>query len=94
MQIIIETPRLILNQFIQEDADLLYELNIAPGVLKYVHEATLENIEQAKNILLNIILPQYKNKLGRWAIHTKNNNEFIGWCGLKRLLDSSDIDLC
>jgi [ribosomal protein S5]-alanine N-acetyltransferase len=40
-------------------------------------------VEQALHILNTIILPQYKNNLGRWAIHLKTTTEFIGWCGLK-----------
>lgn len=93
MKIIIETPRLLLREFTADDAALIYELNTSPGILQYVHEASLENVEQAKEVLINIILPQYKDKLGRWAIHTKSNNEFIGWCGLKRLPETKDIDL-
>jgi ribosomal-protein-alanine N-acetyltransferase len=93
MKIIIEPPRLILRQFTEADAALIYELNTSPGILQYVQEASLENIEQARTVLVNIILPQYKDKLGRWAIHLKSNNEFIGWCGLKRLPETSDIDL-
>ena len=93
MNIIIETPRLILREFTEADAALIYELNTSPGVLQYVHEAMLENEAQAREVLLNIILPQYRDKLGRWAIHTKENDEFIGWCGLKRLPDTKEIDL-
>lgn len=93
MKIIIETPRLILRQFTEADAALIYELNTSPGILQYVQEASLENIEQARDVLVNIILPQYQDKLGRWAIHLKLNNEFIGWCGLKRLPETTDIDL-
>jgi RimJ/RimL family protein N-acetyltransferase len=93
MKIVLETPRLILRQFTVEDALAIQQLNSAPDVLKYIHEPALENVAQAKEVLINIILPQYKNKLGRWAIHTKQNSEFIGWCGLKHLPDTNEIDL-
>jgi [ribosomal protein S5]-alanine N-acetyltransferase len=45
------------------------------------------------HILYNIILPQYKNNLGRWAIHLKTTNEFIGWCGLKYRAKLDEIDI-
>ncbi len=93
MHIIFETPRLFLRQFVEEDAPLIYQLNSDPEVLKYVHEPVLENEEQARDIITNIILPQYKNNLGRWATHTKNDNKFIGWCGLKHLHGNDIIDL-
>jgi RimJ/RimL family protein N-acetyltransferase len=93
MKIIFETPRLILRQFTEADSQLILELNSDPEIVRYVHEPTLKTEEQAEKILLDIILPQYKNNLGRWAIHTKDNMEFIGWCGLKYLPGSDEIDL-
>ncbi len=93
MNILFETPRLILRQFTQADAALLLQLNSNPEVLKYLHEPPLEKEEQALHIINTIILPQYKNNLGRWAIHLKTTNEFIGWCGLKYLVEAVEIDL-
>ena len=93
MNIIFDTPRLILRQFKEADAALILSLNSNPEIVKYVHEPTLETEAQAEKILLNIILPQYKNNLGRWAIHTKDNMEFIGWCGLKYRPEVDEIDL-
>jgi ribosomal-protein-alanine N-acetyltransferase len=93
MHIIFETPRLLLRRFTIEDASLIQQLNSDPEVLKYLHEPPLETIEQAKHILNTIILPQYENDLGRWAIHTKDTNEFIGWCGLKHRPELDEIDL-
>ena len=93
MNIIFETPRLYLRQFTLEDAGLLLQLNSNPEVLKYLHEPLLETEEQALHIINTIILPQYKNNLGRWAVHLKSSNEFIGWCGLKYLAELNEIDL-
>ncbi|MEP7238419.1 MAG: GNAT family N-acetyltransferase [Ferruginibacter sp.] len=93
MQIILQTPHLILRQFTEADAPLILALNGDPEIVKYVHEPTLQTEAQAEKILLDIILPQYKNKLGRWAIHTKDNMDFIGWCGLKYRPELDEIDL-
>lgn len=93
MHIIFQTPRLLLRQFTEADAPLILELNSDPEIVKYVHEPTLKTEEQAEKIIKDIILPQYKNNLGRWAIHIKENNEFIGWCGLKYLPERDEIDL-
>ncbi len=87
------STRLIFREFTLQDAPLVYELNNAPGVTKYVHEppTTPENVQ---DILANIILPQYqKYKHGRWALHLKDNLEFIGWCGLKRVPERNFPDL-
>lgn len=93
MHIIFQTPRLILRQFTTTNASLILSLNSDPEIVKYVHEPTLKTEEQAKKNLLDVILPQYKNNLGRWAIHTKNNMNFIGWCGLKYRPELDEIDL-
>lgn len=93
MQIIFETPRLMLREFTISDTGFIKELNSDPKVLKYLHEPLIETNGQALHVITNIILPQYKSKLGRWAIHTKNNNECIGWCGLKYLPESDETDL-
>ena len=93
MRIVFETPRLLLGEFTENDAPLIFKLNQDPEVVKYLHEPKLETEEKAKKIITNIILPQYKTNLGRWAIYTKSNNEFIGWCGLKHIDDPDEIDL-
>jgi RimJ/RimL family protein N-acetyltransferase len=93
MYIVFETPRLILRRFTEADAGLLIQLNSDPEVLKYLPEPVLENEEQALEVIRNIILPQYERNLGRWAVLLKPTNQFTGWCGLKYLADSGEIDL-
>jgi len=68
-------------------------LNSDPEVLKYLHEPVVKDETHAVEILRTIILPQYEKDLGRWAIHTKEKNEFIGWCGLKYRPEINEIDL-
>lgn len=95
MNIIMETPRLYLRQFSSSnsDAELILELNSDKEVLQYIHEPMLEDLQHSKEILENIILPQYQHNLGRWAVHLKENDEFIGWCGLKYVKEKEEIDL-
>ncbi len=93
MDIILQTPRLLLRRFTKADAPLVQQLNSNPNVLKYLDEPLLQTEEQALYILNTIILPQYSNNLGRWAIHVKTTNEFIGWCGLKYRAEPDEIDL-
>lgn len=93
INIILQTSRLFLREFTAADAALVYKLNSDPEVVTYVHEAKLKTMEDARAVIDNIILPQYKNKLGRWAMHIKETNEFIGWCGLKYLEASGETDI-
>ncbi len=93
MPAIFETERLILRRFTDEDAGLLLALNSDPEVLKFLHEPVLQSLEQSKKILVDVILPQYELNLGRWAVHKKADQEFIGWCGLKSRPELNEIDL-
>ena len=93
MHIILQTPRLTLRRFTEADAALVLALNSDPDVLKYLHERPLTDEADAKNIISKIILPQYANNLGRWAIQLNDTNEFIGWCGLKYRPELDEIDL-
>lgn len=92
MKIVLETERLYLREFTPEDAQLLVDLNSNPNVTRYTGDGPV-NLAEAQKIILDVILPQYKNKLGRWAVHLKSNHEFIGWCGLKHILEVDEIDL-
>ncbi|MEO6406352.1 MAG: GNAT family N-acetyltransferase [Ferruginibacter sp.] len=93
MDTILETDRLFLRRFTLNDSKLLLDLNSDPEVLKYIHELPLKSAEEATAILQDIILPQYLRNLGRWAVHLKQTQEFIGWCGLKYLEENEEIDL-
>jgi [ribosomal protein S5]-alanine N-acetyltransferase len=93
MLTILQTERLYLRKFTINDAPLLIELN-TPIVLQYIDEPPLLAIEAAENVLQEIILPQYElYNLGRFAVHVKEDDRFVGWCGLKYLKEEDEIDL-
>lgn len=93
MKIVLETERLYLREFTIDDAQLLIDLNSDIEVTKYTGDGPVKDVDEAKGILSNIILPQYKNKIGRWAVHLKSTNEFIGWCGIKFIQEQNEYDL-
>jgi RimJ/RimL family protein N-acetyltransferase len=93
MNVIIETDRLLLRTFTENDAPLLYELNLDPEVTRFTHDA-MTDLEHAEKVLHETILPQYAlYNHGRWAVHLKPSLEFIGWSGLKFLPEGNEIDL-
>jgi len=93
MYSVIETNRLLLRHFTEDDASLLYELNLDPEVTRYTHDP-MTDVEHAKQVLNEVILPQYSlYDHGRWVVHLKSNLEFMGWCGLKYLPETNEVDL-
>ena len=93
MNIIIETNRLLLRTFTEEDAALIYELNLDPDVTRYTHDP-VKDLSHASEILEKVIIPQYVlYNHGRWAVHVRSTLEFLGWCGLKYRSELNEIDL-
>jgi RimJ/RimL family protein N-acetyltransferase len=93
MDVVIETDRLLLRKFKEGDAPLLYELNLDPEVIRYTHDP-MTDVEHAGKVLDDVILPQYVlYDHGRWAVHLRSNLEFIGWCGLKYLRETNEVDI-
>jgi RimJ/RimL family protein N-acetyltransferase len=93
MNVILETPRLLLRTFTEDDAPLLYQLNLDPEVIRYTLDP-MTDVEHAKKVLVEVILPQYAlYNHGRWAVHLKEDLQFIGWCGLKYIPERREIDL-
>lgn len=92
MNIKLTTERLYLREFTNDDAQLLVDLNANPNVTKYTGDGQVD-LTQAKEILTDVIFPQYKNNIGRWAVYIKDTNEFIGWCGVKYIEQLNETDL-
>lgn len=93
MHVIIETPRLLLREFNPGDADLIYTLNEDPEITRYTLDPVRDRAH-AQDILDTVILPQYSlYRYGRWAVHIRENLEFIGWCGLKFRPEPGETDL-
>lgn len=82
MKMILETKRLMLRELNVDDAERFYKLNLNVNVIKYTGDSAFDSIDAAKEFLENY--QDYKlNGYGRWAVVSKENNRFIGWCGLK-----------
>ncbi len=93
MEPLFQSLRLYFRAFTPADSDLIYQLNKDPEVIKYVHEP-VTTPELAVEVLNHIILPQYKSyNHGRWAVHLRSNDEFVGWCGLKKTAENTFPDL-
>jgi len=88
----IETERTILRNFIIDDAEEFYALNLDKEVLKYTGDQPFENVQASKDFLTNY--DQYeKYGVGRFAVIEKATSKLIGWCGLKYNPDKDEYDI-
>ena len=94
---ILETPRLLLREFGEEDAPHFFELNEDPEVVRYTGDPPFASVEEARQFLLNY--DQYrKYGYGRWAVLLKPQDAkgiptWIGWCGLKYIPELEETDI-
>jgi RimJ/RimL family protein N-acetyltransferase len=94
MKIILETERLLLRQFVEDDAEWFFRLNTDPDVLRFVPDKALANVEQARQVLIDHPIADYqKYGFGRGACILKNTGEAIGFAGLKYLEELGEVDI-
>ena len=79
---ILKTQRTYLREFTIDVTEAMYNLNVDPEVIKYTGNSSFANVDEARDFLLNY--DHYKKYgYGRWAVISKENDAFLGWCGLK-----------
>jgi len=94
MKVILETDRLLLREYVEEDAEAFFKLNSDPDVLRFVPDKRLLNVEQARQILIDHPIADYrKHGFGRGACILKSTGEQIGFAGLKYLEELGEVDL-
>ena len=94
MKVILETDRLLLREYVEEDADAFFKLNSDPEVLRFVPDKRLLNVEQARQILIDHPIADYrKYGFGRGACILKSTGEQIGFAGLKYLEELGEVDV-
>ena len=94
MKIILETDRILLREYVEDDAEAFFKLNSDPEVLRFVPDKALLNVEQARQILLDHPIADYrKHGFGRGACILKSTGEQIGFAGLKYLEELGEVDV-
>ncbi|WP_310558098.1 GNAT family N-acetyltransferase [Flavobacterium sp.] len=83
MNLILETDRLILRELKLSDAEAFFTMDSNPKVHQYLWNKPVQKLEETIEII-EFVRKQYSdNGIGRFAIISKETNEFIGWAGLK-----------
>jgi ribosomal-protein-alanine N-acetyltransferase len=92
MSALIETERLLLREFVEDDAEAFHAFNSDPEVMRHTGEAPWESVAQARQMIRNY--PDYRRHgYGRWAVVFKPDDRVVGFNGLKYLDDLDEVDL-
>ncbi|MBL7471687.1 GNAT family N-acetyltransferase [Robertkochia sediminum] len=82
MKRITEGVRVYLREFMPGDGMELYALNADSEVLQFTGDSPFASTAEAEAFLQRY--EDYrKYGIGRWAVIRKEDNAFLGWCGLK-----------
>lgn len=77
-----------------EDIDAAHRMNLDPEVSKYTGDGGIVSREETERRITEDVMGDYKKHgYGRLAVEWKENNNFIGFTGLKYLEDMDEVDL-
>ena len=96
MKIYLETERMILREFTQNDLDLLVDLDSDPEVTRYINGGKPTPKDYIFERVMPRILNYYTNtsQLGIWATLDKKDLAFMGWFHFRRYQpDPTEIEL-
>ena len=83
--ILLETERMYLRRFRSEDAQLLFDLDSDPEVMRFISKGPPTPMPRIQNEFIPRFLDYYSQSppRGFWAAHLGESNEFIGWFHLR-----------
>lgn len=84
-QIILQTPRLLVRHFTEDDAGNLFSLNSDPEVMRYLTGGRPTPLREIRDQIIPFHLAVYQrlDRLGTWAAESTATGEFLGWFHLR-----------
>ncbi len=88
----LETPRLILRRFAESDTDAIFAMRRDAEIMRFIR-APQTNREETLSWLRLVSSKWEEEKIGFCAVIEKAANEMIGWCGLWKLKETSEVEV-
>lgn len=95
MRVFLETERIILRQFIKEDASNLFELDSDPDVVRFTSQAGQSpdyDAIAAKTLPKFLSYYEKYDSYGIWAAIEKSSQDFIGWFFFRPAVEAAYFD--
>jgi [ribosomal protein S5]-alanine N-acetyltransferase len=91
---VLETERLILRQFMEDDAEFIFELLNDPSWIQNIGDRHIQTLEDARLYIVNGPKASYnKNGFGLSLVALKETGESIGMCGLIHRENLENVDI-
>lgn len=90
--IVLETERLVIREFGEEDAGFVLRMLNEPAFLRNVGDRGVRTAEDAAKYIRERILTSYRDRgYGMWLVH--RNSQPIGTCGLLKRPEMDDVEI-
>jgi ribosomal-protein-alanine N-acetyltransferase len=89
----LQTERLVLRPFREEDLDDLAALYGDPLVMRFLGEGRAKTREQTRELLRRAIEHWRRHGFGIWALLDRQDDRFVGRAGVAHLHDLGDAEL-
>ncbi|HXA47751.1 MAG TPA: GNAT family N-acetyltransferase [Burkholderiaceae bacterium] len=90
----LQTERLILRPFTEDDAEEYFPLASHPDVLRYTGESPKKSVAEVRQLLLDRPIRHYAvHGYSRMACIEKSSGRLIGFSGLKYVDELKDVDI-
>jgi ribosomal-protein-alanine N-acetyltransferase len=91
---VIDTGRLLLRWFVEDDVEALYQLCSRPEIIRYAQSEPIASREAAREFLRVVPLRDYATYgYGRFACVWKETGAVIGFSGVKYVPEIGDTEL-
>ncbi|WLR42316.1 GNAT family N-acetyltransferase [Bacillus carboniphilus] len=90
---IINTERIYMRKFVQEDINMFSKIVQKDEVGKWLGLGKGMSYEESTSYINRIIEHWEVHNIGVWALISKSTNEMLGHCGLRYIDDSQEIEL-
>jgi len=92
--LVLQTERLVLRHFHQNDAEFIVRLLNEPSFIEYIGDKRVRTVEEANEYLLNGPIGSYERfGYGLNRVELRETGEPIGMCGLVRRDNLDDADI-
>lgn len=92
-RLITKVHRLVLRPHRMTDASFMIKLNSDPEVTRYTPDGPLPNEKVAQSIIESLRNQFQEKRMGRFIVEEPTTGNQIGWCGLKWLEETKEVDL-